>query len=314
MLKIFVAGHKGMVGSAIRKKLSKKNKIFTIDKKKLDLIDYDKTLKYFKRNKFDHVYICAAKVGGIQANFKYPADFIYQNLLIQNNCIIASYKTNVKRVLFLGSSCIYPKKVKIPIKEDYLLTGELEKTNEAYAISKIAGIKMCQSFNNQYKTDYRAVMPTNLYGPNDNYDELSSHVIAALIKKIFVAKMKKKKNIILWGNGKAKREFLYTDDFAEACIKIMQTSKKKYFKITGNNNQFLNIGYGKDISIKMLAKLICNILDYKGKIFYDHSKPNGTFRKLIDSSKIKKINWSPKTSLKEGISFILKEFERNLNT
>ena len=223
MAKIFVAGHNGMVGSVIKKKLSKKNEIFTADKKKLDLINYDQTLKYFKRNKFDYVYICAAKVGGIYANSKYPADFIYQNLQIQNNCIISSYKTNVKKILFLGSSCIYPKNAKIPIKENYLLTGELEKTNEAYAISKIAGLKMCESFNNQYKTDFRAVMPTNLYGPNDNYNELNSHVLAALIKKVFIAKNKKQKKITIWGNGKPKREFLHTEDFAEACIKIMQS-------------------------------------------------------------------------------------------
>mgnify|MGYP001158493348 FL=1 len=313
MAKIFVAGHKGMVGSAIEKKLSKKNDIFTIDKKKLDLTNYDQTLNFFKRNKFDYVYICAAKVGGIYSNLKYSADFIYQNLQIQNNCIISSYKTNVKRILFLGSSCIYPKKAKIPIKEDYLLTGSLEKTNEAYAISKIAGIKMCESFNNQYKTDFRAVMPTNLYGPNDNYDELDSHVFAALIKKIFSAKVKNKKKITIWGNGSPKREFLHTDDFADACIKIMKISKKNYFGIVGTNTQFINVGYGKDISIKMLAKLICNILDYRGKIFYDHSKPNGTFRKLIDSSKIKKINWAPKISLTAGIYSIIKEFEEFKN-
>mgnify|MGYP000324216970 FL=1 len=313
MAKIFVAGHKGMVGSAIEKKLSKKNSIFTIDKKNLDLINYDQTLNFFKKNKFDYVYICAAKVGGIYSNLKYSADFIYQNLQIQNNCIISSYKTNVKRILFLGSSCIYPKKAKIPIKEDYLLTGSLEKTNEAYAISKIAGIKMCESFNNQYKTDFRAVMPTNLYGPNDNYDELDSHVFAALIKKIFFAKVKNKKKITIWGNGSPKREFLHTDDFADACIKIMKISKKNYFGIVGTNTQFINVGYGKDISIKMLAKLICNIIDYRGKIFYDHSKPNGTFRKLIDSSKIKKINWAPKISLTAGINSIIKEFEEFKN-
>jgi len=311
MAKIFVAGHNGMVGSAIKKKLSKKNEIFTADKKKLDLINYDQTLKYFKRNNFDYVYICAAKVGGIYANSKYPADFIYQNLQIQNNCIISSYKTNVKKILFLGSSCIYPKNVKVPIKENYLLTGELEKTNEAYAISKIAGIKMCESFNNQYKTDFRAVMPTNLYGPNDNYNELNSHVLAALIKKIFIAKNKNQKKITIWGNGKPKREFLHTEDFAEACIKVMQISKKRYFDIVGQKNQFLNIGFGEDISIKNLTKLICNILNFKGKIYYDHTKPNGTLRKLIDSSKIKKINWSPKITLTEGITSVILEFKKN---
>ena len=308
MKKIFIAGHKGMVGSVILNKLIKRNKIYTIDKNKLNLIDQNKTLNYFKKNKFDQVYMCAAKVGGIYANSKYPADFIYNNLQIQNNCIISAYKTGVKRILFLGSSCIYPKKSKIPIKENYLLSGKLETTNEAYAIAKIAGLKLCESFNNQYKTDYRTVMPTNLYGPNDNYDDQNSHVIAALIKKIQYAKMKKKKKITVWGDGLSKREFLHSNDFADACIKIMNISKKKYFNLTGKTNQFINIGYGKDITIKSLAKLICKIANYNCKIEFDKRKPNGTFRKLIDSSKLKEINWSPKISLEEGIKSILDNY------
>ena len=308
MKKIFIAGHKGMVGSVILNKLIKRNKIYTIDKNKLNLIDQNKTLNYFKKNKFDQVYMCAAKVGGIYANSKYPADFIYNNLQIQNNCIISAYKTGVKKILFLGSSCIYPKKSKIPIKENYLLSGKLETTNEAYAIAKIAGLKLCESFNNQYKTDYRTVMPTNLYGPNDNYDDQNSHVIAALIKKIQYAKMKKKKKITVWGDGLSKREFLHSNDFADACIKIMNISKKKYFNLTGKTNQFINIGYGKEISIKDLTKLICKITNYNCKIEYDKSKPNGTFRKLIDSSKLKEINWSPKISLEEGIKSILDNY------
>lgn len=308
MKKIFIAGHKGMVGSVILNKLIKRNKIYTIDKNKLNLIDQNKTLNYFKKNKFDQVYMCAAKVGGIYANSKYPADFIYNNLQIQNNCIISAYKTGVKRILFLGSSCIYPKKSKIPIKENYLLSGKLETTNEAYAIAKIAGLKLCESFNNQYKTDYRTVMPTNLYGPNDNYDDQNSHVIAALIKKIQYAKMKKKKKITVWGDGLSKREFLHSNDFADACIKIMNISKKKYFNLTGKTNQFINIGYGKDITIKSLTKLICKIANYNCKIEFDKRKPNGTFRKLIDSSKLKEINWSPKISLEEGIKSILDNY------
>ncbi len=309
MAKIFVAGHKGMVGSAIIKKLSKKNKIHTVDKKKINLLNQEQTFQYFKKNKFDQIYICAAKVGGIYANSKYAADFIYQNLEIQNNCIYSAYKTNVKKLLFLGSSCIYPKDSKIPIKENYLLSGKLEETNEAYSISKIAGLKMCESFNNQYNTDFRAVMPTNLYGPNDNYDDLNSHVLAALIKKIKFAKIKKKKKILVWGNGLPKREFLHTDDFADACIRVMNISKKKYFSLVGNTNQFINVGYGKDISIKDLTKLICSITNYQGKIEYDKSKPSGTYRKLIDSSKIKKINWKPNISLIEGITSIIKSFK-----
>ena len=311
MKKIFVAGHKGLVGSAIIKKLSKKNKILTVEKKKLDLLNYEKTLNYFKKHKFDHVYLCAAKVGGIYANSKYPADFIYQNLQIQNNCIISAYKTKVNKLLFLGSSCVYPKKPKIPIKERFLLSGELEKTNEAYAISKIAGIKMCESFNVQYNTDFRAVMPTNLYGPNDNYDDLNSHVLAALIKKILKAKQKNKNRIVVWGNGNAKREFLHTYDLADACIKIMSLSKKNFLNIVEKDNQFINIGYGKEISIKELTKLICKITNFHGTIVYDKTKPNGTYRKLIDSSRMSKINWKPKISLTEGIGLVIKELNQS---
>ena len=311
MKKIFVAGHKGLVGSAIIKKLSKRNKILTVEKKKLDLLNYEKTLNYFKKHKFDHVYLCAAKVGGIYANSKYPADFIYQNLQIQNNCIISAYKTKVNKLLFLGSSCVYPKKPKIPIKERFLLSGELEKTNEAYAISKIAGIKMCESFNVQYNTDFRAVMPTNLYGPNDNYDDLNSHVLAALIKKILKAKQKNKNRIVVWGNGNAKREFLHTYDLADACIKIMSLSKKNFLNIVEKDNQFINIGYGKEISIKELTKLICKITNFHGTIVYDKTKPNGTYRKLIDSSRMSKINWKPKISLTEGIGLVIKELNQS---
>lgn len=306
MAKIFVTGHKGMVGSAIIDRLSRLNKIYTTDKKKLNFLNQKQTLNYFKKNRFDQIYMCAARVGGIHANSKYSADFIYENLQIQNNCIHAAYKTNVKKILFLGSTCIYPKKSKIPIKESYLLSGKLEETNQAYAIAKIAGLKMCESYNNQYNTDFRAVMPTNLYGPNDNYDDLNSHVLAALIKKIQYAKINNKNKIVIWGNGLSKREFLHTSDFARACIKIMNISKKKYFDLTGKADQFINIGFGKDISIKDLTKLICNIVKYTGKIEYDKSKPNGTYRKLIDSSKIRKINWSPNISLEEGIKSVLK--------
>ena len=307
MNKIFIAGHKGMVGSAILRNIPKNNKIYTIDKNKINLLNFEQTYDFFKKNKFDHVYICAAKVGGILANSKYPADFIFENLQIQNNCIFSAYKTKVKKLLFLGSSCIYPKEVKSPIKEKNLLTGKLEKTNEAYAIAKIAGIKMCESFNNQYNTDFRAVMPTNLYGPNDDYDVLNSHVLAALIKKILYAKRKNKKIVTIWGNGKAKREFLHVDDLANACLKIMSISKRKYQEICGKENQFINVGYSKDISIKNLALLISDIANYNGKFKYDRTKPNGTRRKLIESSKIKLLNWQPKISIRSGIKSVIDE-------
>ncbi len=305
MKKIFIAGHKGMVGSSIYRNISKKNKIFVVDRKKVDLLDFKKTFQFFKKNKFDEVYLCAAKVGGIYANSTYPADFIYQNLQIQNNCIFSAYKTKVKKVLFLGSSCVYPGKVKVPIKENYLMTGKLEKTNEAYAVAKIAGIKMCESFNKQYGTDYRSVMPTNLYGPNDNYEELDSHVLPALVKKIVDAKKKNKKTVTIWGNGKTKREFLHTDDLASACIKVMNLSKEKYRKMCGPHDQFVNVGYGKEITIKQLAILISKVAGYNGKFNYDKKKPNGTYRKLTDSSKLRILNWTPKISLKQGLKKII---------
>ncbi len=311
MKKIFIAGHKGMVGSAIYRNISKKNKIYVADKKKINLLNLETTYKFFKRYKFNEVYICAARVGGILANINYPADFIYENLQIQNNCIISSYKTKVKKLLFLGSSCIYPKECKIPIKEKYLLANKLEKTNEAYAIAKIAGIKMCESFNKQYNTDFRAVMPTNLYGPNDNYDRSNSHVLAALIRKILSAKKNNNKAVTIWGDGKPKREFLHVDDFAKACLKIMSISKKRYLKICDSDSQFINIGSSKEISIKDLALLISDIINFKGQLKYDKTKPNGNMRKLIDSSKIHKLNWRPKISIRSGIKLVIDELISN---
>ena len=313
MKKIFVAGHKGMVGSAIFRKLkNKSNKIVMADKKKLNLLDQKSVLSFFKKNKFDEVYLCAAKVGGIYAKNTYVADFIYQNLEIQNNFIHSAYLAKVKKLMFLGSSCVYPKKPKIPIKEDYLLTGELENTNEMYAIAKIAGLKMCKAYNAQFKTDFRAVMPTNLYGQNDNYDSLNSHVLAALIKKIVLAKKQNKKSLIVWGTGKPKREFLHVDDLADATIKIMNLSKSKYIKIAGEKFPFINIGSGSDISIKDLAKKISKIVGFKGKMIFDKSKPDGTFQKLMDNTKLKKIKWKPKISLDSGIKKTIKDFKATI--
>jgi len=313
MKKIFIAGHKGMVGSAIFRKLQNKpNRIVIADKRKLNLLDQKSVLSFFKRNKFDEVYLCAAKVGGIHANTTYVADFIYQNLEIQNNLIHSAYLTKVKRLMFLGSSCVYPKKTKIPIKEEYLLTSELENTNEMYAIAKIAGLKLCKAYNSQFKTDFRAVMPTNLYGQNDNYDNLNSHVLAALIKKIILAKKQNKKSFIVWGTGKPKREFLHVDDLANATVKIMNLSKKKYNKIAGEKFPFINVGSGTDISIKDLAKLICKIVGFKGKMIFDKSKPDGTYRKLMDNKKLKKIKWKPKISLNVGIKKTISDFKATI--
>ena len=313
MKKIFIAGHKGMVGSAIFRKLkNNSNKIVIADKKKLNLLDQKSVLSFFKRNKFDEVYLCAAKVGGIHANSTYVADFIYENLQVQNNCIHSAYLSKVKKLMFLGSSCVYPKKPKIPIKEEYLLTSELENTNEMYAIAKIAGLKMCKAYNAQFKTDFRAVMPTNLYGQNDNYDSLNSHVLAALIKKIVLAKKQNKNSFIVWGTGKPKREFLHVDDLADATVKIMNLSKSKYKKIAGEKFPFINVGSGSDISIKDLAKLISKIVGFKGKMIFDKSKPDGTFRKLMDNTKLRKIKWKPKISLNSGIKKTIEDFKSTI--
>ena len=313
MKKIFIAGHKGMVGSAIFRKLKNNySKIVIADKKKLNLLNQKSVLSFFKRNKFDEVYLCAAKVGGIHANNTYVADFIYQNLEIQNNLIHSAYLTRVKKLMFLGSSCVYPKKPRIPIKEEYLLTSELENTNEMYAIAKIAGLKMCKAYNSQFKTDFRAVMPTNLYGQNDNYDSLNSHVLAALIKKIVLAKKQNKQSFIVWGTGKPKREFLHVDDLADATVKIMNLSKKKYNKVAGDKFPFINVGSGLDISIKDLAELISRTVGFRGKMIFDKSKPDGTYRKLMDNTKLRKIKWKPKISLNSGIKKTIEDFKATI--
>ena len=303
MKNIFVAGHNGMVGSSIYRKLTRtNNKIVTVNRSKLDLIDQSKTLQFFEENNFDEVYLAAAKVGGIYANKKYPADFIYQNLMIQNNIIHASYKSKVKKLLFLGSSCIYPKLAEQPLSEDELLNGYLESSNEPYAIAKIAGIKMCESYNRQHGTDFRSVMPTNLYGPGDNFDSKNSHVIPALIRKFHDAKIKKLKSVMLWGTGSPMREFLYVDDMADASIHIMNLSHNSYSIETLPMTSHINVGTGIDCSIKDLAEIISEIVDFNGKIEWDMSKPDGTPRKLLDISKIKSLGWQNKYSLRNGLS------------
>lgn len=310
MKKIFIAGHKGMVGKAIIRCLKKFSniKIVTINKNKIDLTNQNLVNKFFIRNKFDEVYLCAAKVGGIMANKTYPGDFIYNNLMISANVIHSSYITKVKKLLFLGSSCIYPKLSKQPMKEQYLLSGCLEPTNEAYAISKIAGIKMCESFNVQYKTDFRSVMPCNLYGPGDNYNGFNSHVIPALIKKIFNAKIKKKNFVKLWGTGNAIREFMYVDDMANACIKIMNISKKKLNKFITPTLSHINLGTGYGVTIKELAKIISQIIDYKGQIIFDKSFPDGHPKKINYIKKQKDLGCKIKINLTEGLKKTYKDF------
>ena len=291
--KIYVAGHNGLVGSAIIRRLKffgYKN-IITIDRERLDLTNQLKVLKFLKKTKPKFIIIAAAKVGGINANNKYRADFIYENLSIQNNLIHGAYLNKIKNIIFLGSSCVFPKNCKQPIKEKYLLNGVLEYTNEPYAIAKIAGIKLCENFNLQYNTNYKCLMPSNTYGPGDNYDLETSHFYPALIKKILNAKKKKETNIILWGTGRAKRELIYVDDLADACIFFMNKKTKE---------NLINIGVGKDYTIKQYAEFISKYLNYPIQIKFDKKKPDGTKRKLLDISVAKRYGWSPKVSLKSG--------------
>ena len=303
--KIYVAGHKGLVGSAILRKLKEKGykKIITADRKKLDLTKQHKVLSFLKKHKPKFIFIAAAKVGGIYSNNKYKAEFIQENLFIQNNLIHSAYLSGVKNIIFLGSSCVYPRDCKQPIKEDYLLSGPLEPTNDAYAIAKIAGIKMCQSYNEQYKTNYKCLMPTNTYGPNDNYHPLNSHFFPSLIRKIDLIKRKKTKYLYLWGNGKAKRELIYVDDLADACLYFMKKKIKHYL---------INIGTGKDYPINFFAKKILKILIPKRKIIikYDKSKPNGTPRKVLDITLAKKYGWKAKSNFKNSIIETYNSFKK----
>ena len=294
--KIYVAGHNGLVGSAIVRELKKKGirNILTATRAELDLTNQIKVLKFLKKKKPTFIIIAAAKVGGIYSNNTYKAEFIYENLMIQSNIIHSAFLCKIKNLIFLGSSCIYPKECKQPIKEEYLLGGKLEKTNDAYAIAKIAGIKMCQSYNEQYKTSYKCLMPTNTFGPNDNYHPLNSHFVPSLIKKIHETKIKNRNYITLWGNGKAKRELLYVDELAKACIYFMNKKTK---------HTLINIGSGKDSSIKDFAKLFLDIIapDKKIDIKYDQSKPNGTQRKVLDISLAKSYGWKPNYDLRVQI-------------
>ena len=303
--KIFIAGHKGLVGSAILRKLKSKGykNLLTIDKKKLDLTDQKKVFHFLNRNKPKFIFIAAAKVGGIYSNYKYKAEFMYNNISIQTNLIHGAYLSGINNLIFLGSSCVYPRMSKQPIKEKYLLEGQLEKTNDAYAIAKIAGIKMCESYNQQYGTNYKCLMPTNTFGPNDNYHSLNSHFFPALIKKIHNLKIKNKKELILWGNGRAKREVIFVDDIADACIHFMNKKTKE---------NLINIGTGNEYSIVDYVKLISNVILKKKKINikYDKSKPNGTPRKVMDVSLAKKYGWKASTNLIDAINITYKDFKK----
>jgi len=306
-LRIFVAGHNGMVGSALTRLLNKKknNKIITIRKKNLDLTDQKKVQKFFLNKRIDQVYLAAAKVGGIYANNTFPADFIYENIMIQTNVINAAFNNGIKKLLFLGSSCIYPRNNLKTMNEQKLLTGTLEPTNEPYAIAKIAGIKLCESYNRQYGKshgiDYRSVMPTNLYGPGDNYHPDNSHVIPGLLRRFHEAKIKNAPSVRVWGTGKPRREFLYVDDMASACIHVMNLNFKIYNKFTSLMCSHINVGSNFDITINELAKMIKSVVGFKGKIKFDKTKPDGNIRKLIDSKLINKLGWKPKVSLEDGL-------------
>ncbi|MBK7128060.1 MAG: GDP-L-fucose synthase [Crocinitomicaceae bacterium] len=292
--KIYIAGHRGMVGSAIERHLRSQGfvNLITATSKELDLKNQQAVNTFFEKHQPDFVFLAAAKVGGILANNTYRAEFIYDNLMIASNIIHSAYLNKVTKLLFLGSSCIYPKLAPQPLKEDYLLSGYLEQTNEPYAIAKIAGIKLCEAYRDQYGCNFISAMPTNLYGPNDNYDLQNSHVLPALIKKFHLAKTENKPNVEIWGTGKVLREFLYVDDLAEACVFLMQHYNEK---------QFINVGSGVDITIHDLAKLVQKIVGYTGDLTFDSSKPDGTPRKLMDVTRLNKAGWHYTTSLEEGI-------------
>jgi GDP-L-fucose synthase len=304
--KIYIAGHRGMVGSAIHRRLKKEGfEIFVFrTSDELDLRDQKAVADFFAKEKPAYVFLAAAKVGGILANNTYRAEFLYDNLMIQSNVIENSYRQGVKKLLFLGSSCIYPKLAPQPLKEEYLLTGLLEHTNEPYAIAKIAGIKMCDAYRSQYGCNFISVMPTNLYGPNDNYDLKNSHVLPALIRKFHEAKVNDQPEVTVWGSGNPRREFLHADDMADACVFLM----KNY-----NEPGLINIGVGEDLSIKELAEMIKDIVAYKGKIVFDVSKPDGTPRKLMDITKLSSIGWKAGIGLKKGISEVYKEKFQNIS-
>jgi GDP-L-fucose synthase len=325
--KIYVAGHRGMVGAAIVRELQARHceegtsptrqstvEIITRTHAELDLTNQAAVREFFAQEKPDQVYLAAAKVGGIHANDTYPAEFIYQNLMIEANVIDAAFQNGVKKLLFLGSSCIYPKLAEQPMREDALLTGKLEPTNEPYAIAKIAGIKLCESYNRQYGQthgiDYRSVMPTNLYGPGDNYHPENSHVIPALIRRFHEAKINNAPGVTIWGTGTPKREFLYVDDMARACVHVMNLGKATYYQHTEPMCSHINVGTGTDLTIKELAETIKTVIGYEGEITFDPSKPDGSPRKLMDSQRLNNLDWKPHVDLEEGISISYSNYRK----
>ena len=308
--KIYVAGHRGMVGSAIVRALKNQGQTHFVVRThaELDLTDQQAVRHFFETEKPDQVYLAAAKVGGIHANNTYPAEFIYQNLMVQANVIDAAFRNGVQKLLFLGSSCIYPRLAPQPMSEDALLTGTLEPTNEPYAIAKIAGIKLCESYNRQYGVDYRSVMPTNLYGPGDNYHQENSHVIPGLIRRFHEAKISCAPNVTIWGTGSPRREFLYVDDMASASVYVMQLPKAKYEQYTQPMQSHINVGSGSDVTIAELAQAIAQTVGYTGQIEFDATKPDGTPRKWMDSKRLNDLGWQALVSLLEGLKLAYQDF------
>ncbi len=304
--KIYVAGHRGMVGSAIARKLSSLGytNVVTRTHAEVDLVSQQAVMDFLGQEKPDYIFMAAAKVGGIHANNTLRADFLYQNLMIETNVVHAAWQAGVNRMLFLGSSCIYPRDCPQPIREDYLLTGPLEQTNEPYAIAKIAGVKLCESYNRQYGTQYVSAMPTNLYGPNDSYDLNNSHVLPALIRKTHEAKLRGDRELVVWGSGKPMREFLYVDDMAEACVFLMEN---------GISDGLFNIGTGEDVTIRELAETVMDVVGFDGTIVYDSAKPDGTPRKLLDVDKMKTLGWSASTGLRDGIARAYADFKERFS-
>lgn len=308
--RIYVAGHRGMVGSAIVRNLNEQGKVRVITRTRteLDLTDQSAVRRFFAVEKPDEVYLAAAKVGGIHANNTFPAEFLYENLMLEANLIHEAWRSGVRKLLFLGSSCIYPRMAPQPMAEDVLLTGKLEPTNEPYAIAKIAGIKLCESYNRQHGTDFRSVMPTNLYGPGDNYHPENSHVLPALIRRFHEAHEAKAPAVVIWGTGTPKREFLYVDDMAEACVHVMNLPHDTYAASTQPMNSHINVGSGEDLSILELAQLVSEVVGYKGEIRCDADKPDGAPRKLLDISRIRELGWAPQVALRTGIERAYRDF------
>lgn len=310
--RVYVAGHRGLAGSAIMRRLAAEGcaAIVTRTHAELDLTDHAAVMSFFAQEQPEYVFLAAAKVGGILANNTRPAEFIHENLAIQTNVIEAARQFNVKRLLFLGSSCIYPRDCPQPIKEEYMLTGPLEPTNRPYAVAKIAGIEMCWAFNRQYGTQFAAAMPTNLYGPNDNYDLAGSHVLPALLRKMYEAATANAPEVTVWGTGKVLREFLHSDDMADACVFLMNLADEVYGPMARSETQapLLNVGCGEDLTIRELAELIRDVAGYKGKLVFDASKPDGTPRKLLDVSRMKQLGWQARISLREGLTSVYAEY------